>query len=299
MSLPRLPKAELELLAVSAIWGLGFVAQQAGARAVGTFPFNAARFLLGALILLPLLLRGPSRRSSAMLPGILCGGALFSATSLQTFGIVSTGTGKAAFITCLYLVLVPIGSRFLGEKVGGCVWAGCLLALVGLFFLCLKGAASCPTRGDLLVLASAFFWSLQILLAGRFSARHGGVRLAFWQFLSCSLLSLAAAPFAGTHASSGLEAALLPVLYSGLFTVGVAFTLQMTGQAGTTPSRAAIFLSLETVFAAIAGAVILGERLGSRELLGCALMLSGTILSQLGRKRKDADPDVPPASKQG
>jgi len=280
---------ELQLLLVAVIWGFAFVAQRQGMRCVGAFFFNAVRFALGALVLYPWLRLHPvpSGTRSAVIPGILVGAALFVATSFQTVGLATTGAGKAAFLTCLYLILVPLGSRLFGEKICWNVWCGCLLALCGLYFLCLRGSLRIST-GDTLVLVGAFFWSLQILLVGRSATRVDGIRFAFWQFLSCAFLSLVSTLLFETTTFAGAHAALLSILYGGILSVGVAYTLQVTGQAGTTASRAAILLSLETVFATIGGWLLLGERLGLRELGGCALMFAGTTLSQLGRKPASA-----------
>jgi len=276
---------ELQLLLVAVIWGFAFVAQRQSMRCVGAFFFNAVRFSLGALVLVPWmrLHLSAAETPSAIRPGILAGAVLFVATSFQTVGLATTGAGKAAFVTCLYLILVPLGSRLFGEKIRWNVWCGCLLALFGLYFLCLRGSLHVST-GDALVLIGAFFWSLQILLVGRSATRVDGVRFAFWQFLSCAFLSLVSTLLFETTTLAGAHAALLSIIYGGILSVGVAYTLQVTGQAGTTASRAAILLSLETVFATIGGWLLLGERLGLRELGGCALMFAGTTLSQLGRK---------------
>ena len=280
---PLLSAFDVRLLMVALIWGFDFVAQRQGVQHVGAFFFNAACFGLGSLMMaLRRLRNGHTQSSNARLPGILTGVALFAAISLQTIGMVTTSAGKAAFITSLYLVLVPIGSRLFGTKICRNVWIGCLLALAGLYFLCAHGTLAF-SFGDILVLVSAFFWTTQILTIDHFAPKVDGIDLAFWQFLSCALLSLVASLLFETTTIASARIALLPILYNGIISAGIAYSLQISGQGGTTASRAAILLSLETVFAAIGGWLLLGEHLGPRELFGCALMLAGTLISQVRR----------------
>jgi len=280
---PLLSAFDVRLLTVALIWGFDFVAQRQGVQHVGAFFFNAACFGLGSLMMaLRRLRKGRTKSSNARLPGILTGVALFAAISLQTIGMVTTSAGKAAFITSLYLVLVPIGSRLFGTKICRNVWIGCLLALSGLYFLCAHGTLAF-SFGDILVLVSAFFWTTQILTIDHFAPKVNGIDLAFWQFLSCALLSLVASLLFETTTIASARIALLPILYNGIISAGIAYSLQISGQGGTTASRAAILLSLETVFAAIGGWLLLGELLGPRELFGCALMLAGTLISQVRR----------------
>jgi drug/metabolite transporter (DMT)-like permease len=276
-------RPELELFLVAAIWGFDFVAQRQGVLRMGAFWFNAACFGLGTLVTAARMLRREAfRETGALRAGILAGCALFLAISLQTIGMASTGAGKAAFITSLYLVLVPIASRLFGERIPRGVWLGCLLALAGLWLLCGHGGLSF-SQGDLLVLASAFFWAAQILVVGHFAPTLKAAPLSFWQFLTCCALSLAAGLLFEDVSLGELRAAFFPILYNGLLSAGVAYSLQVAGQGGTTPSRAAILLSLETFFAAIGGVLLLDERLGAREIFGCLLMLLGTLASQLRR----------------
>ena len=272
------------LLLVSAIWGFAFVAQSRGVAMVGTFTFNGVRFALGCAVLLPWLLIARAGRPSpwaAAAFGLPIGVVLFFATSLQTQGMATTSAGKAAFVTCLYIVFVPLAGRVVGRRIPWNALLGCVVSLAGLGLLCLNARMEF-VAGDLLVLGGAVFWTVQILLVERFSPRADPAWIAFWQFLTCSLLSLAAAVSVEAEGFHGLREAWLPIAYGGVLSVGVAYTLQVVAQKDVPASRAAILLSLETVFAALGGWMLLGERLGIRELSGCALMLSGVVVSQSG-----------------
>ena len=284
-------KSNLLLLLAAAIWGFAFVAQRVGMGYVGPFTFNGVRFLLGSLSLIPLIwyFRTDSPTSQAglkseVLAGLLAGTILFIAASLQQIGLIYTTAGKAAFITCLYIVLVPVIGIFLGHSVGRGTWLGCILAVVGLYFLSIKGSASIQP-GDLLQLIGALFWTMHILVIGYFSRRVDVLKLACFQFLTCSVLSLITAAITETIIFNNILAAAVPILYGGLCSVGIAYTLQVVGQKHAPPAHAAIILSMETVFAVIGGFLILGERIGGQEMIGCALMLSGMVVSQLGSLR--------------
>jgi len=279
-------KANLLLLLTAAIWGVAFTAQRAGMEFVGPFTFNGVRFLLGSLSLLPLLVffgrdkQLTANRSNALITGVLAGTVLFAAASLQQIGMITTTAGKAAFITSLYIVLVPIIGKFLGQTTGKGTWMGCIIAAVGLYFLCIKEAASIQF-GDLLVLIGAFLWAIHILVIGYFSPRVDVLKLSFVQFMTCSVLSSVIAAITEEVILSSLVKAAVPILYGGICSVGIAYTLQAVGQKHAQPAHAAIILSMEAVFAAIGGFLLLGEKLGTREMLGCLLMLSGMLISQL------------------
>ena len=288
-------KADGLLLLTATIWGFAFSAQRKGMDSTGPFAFNAVRFAVGALSVLPLLLVS-RRRAVARAAGpsggprpslgrklayaAITGGVLFLGTSLQQIGLVTTTAGNAGFITCLYVVLVPIAGFAFGKRSGPRIWAGAVLALAGLYILSV-GSGFTIARGDLLVLIGALFWTLHILVVGRFGGRMDALELAIGQFLTCSALSLIGAlaferaPFAGT-----LSAA-VPILYGGVFSTGVAFTLQIYAQKTAHPAHASIIMSLESLFAAIGGIILLGEPLTARLAAGGVLMLAGTILSQL------------------
>lgn len=295
----RVAKANLILLLTAAIWGLAFVAQRVGMEYVGPFTFNGVRFLLGSLSLLPLIFFFSSknkflsqRLESAFLPGLLAGTVLFIASSFQQIGIVTTTAGKTAFITALYVVLVPVIGFMIGHKIGKGTWAGCILAVVGLYLLCIQESLSIQS-GDLLVLMGALFWSVHIIVIGYFSLRVDVLKLSFVQFLTCSVLSTITAVFFEQIVWSEIVAAAVPILYGGIFSVGIAYTLQAVGQKYSPPAHTAIILSMEAVFAVIGGFLLIGEMLAGREMLGCALMLSGMLVSQLLGVRADKDEGSP------
>ncbi len=291
-------RANLLLLLTAVIWGFAFVAQRSSMAHVGPFTFNAVRFLIGGLALLPLMVILDRRRAAAQAPvvafgnrGLLIGGALagsviFAAATLQQMGIAHTTAGKAGFITSLYVVLVPLLGLALGHRPPAAVWAGAVLAAVGLYFLTIEGGGLRMAWGDALVLAGAFLWAGHVLLIGHLSPGTDPVKLAFLQFMACATLSALAAALTETTSLDALRAALAPILYAGIMSVGVGYTLQVIAQGHTRPADAAILLSLEAVFAVIGGWLLLGEQLSARALFGCALMLVGILISQwVGRPR--------------
>jgi drug/metabolite transporter (DMT)-like permease len=287
-------KSNLLLLLAAAIWGFAFVAQRVGMEHVGPFTFNGLRFMLGSLSLIPLILyyRGDSRPmrmewKNAVPAGLLAGTVLFIGASLQQIGLIYTTAGKAAFVTCLYIVLVPLLGIFLRQSAGKGTWLGCILAIVGLYFLCIKESASIQT-GDLLELIGALFWAFHILIIGHFSRRVDILKLSIMQFVTCSVLSLITAVITETIIISDIITAAVPILYGGICSVGIAFTLQAAGQKHAPPAHAAIILSMETVFAVIGGFLILGEQIEGQEIIGCALMLAGMLISQLQSLRTTA-----------
>ena len=288
-------RANLLLLLTAIIWGFAFVAQRSSMDHIGPFTFNAIRFLIGGLALVPLMLILDRRRAAAQAPvvafgnrGLLIGGALagaviFAAATLQQMGITSTTAGKAGFITSLYVVLVPLLGLALGHRPPAAVWAGAVLATVGLYFLTIEGGWR-MAWGDALVLAGAFLWAGHVLLIGHLSPGTDPVKLAFLQFMACAALSALAAVLTETTSMDALRAALAPILYAGIMSVGVGYTLQVIAQGHARPADAAILLSLEAVFAVIGGWLLLGEQLSARALFGCALMLVGILISQwIGR----------------
>jgi drug/metabolite transporter (DMT)-like permease len=288
-------RANLLLLLTAIIWGFAFVAQRSSMDHIGPFTFNAIRFLIGGLALVPLMLILDRRRAAAQAPvvafgnrGLLIGGALagsviFAAATLQQMGITSTTAGKAGFITSLYVVLVPLLGLALGHRPPAAVWAGAVLATVGLYFLTIEGGWR-MAWGDALVLAGAFLWAGHVLLIGHLSPGTDPVKLAFLQFMACAALSALAAVLTETTSMDALRAALAPILYAGIMSVGVGYTLQVIAQGHARPADAAILLSLEAVFAVIGGLLLLGEQLSARALFGCALMLVGILISQwIGR----------------
>ena len=281
-------RATLILLTAAAIWGLAFVAQRVGMDHLGPFTFNGIRFALGGLSLLPLIwffrrqppVAPPAGRLPVLPTGVIAGLILFTAASLQQVGILDTTAGKAAFITCLYIVLVPLAGLLMKRRISRSVWLGCGLSLAGLYLLCIREDFTIG-QGDLLELIGALFWTVHILYIDQVSRRVDTLKLAAIQFATCSALSAVVAVATETAASAeAVLAAAVPLLYGGFGSVGVAYTLQIIGQKNASPAHAALVLSLETVFAAVGGFLILNEILGNRELAGCALMLAGMLLSQ-------------------
>jgi drug/metabolite transporter (DMT)-like permease len=280
------------------IWGFAFVAQRVGMDYLGPYSFNGIRFALGALSLVPLLIFFKSRPSACQPSaaykswqvGIIAGLILFIAASLQQVGMLYTTAGKAAFVTCLYIILVPIAGIFLGQRTNRSTWYGSLLVMIGLYLLCVKEGFS-VSYGDILEVCGASFWTLHILWIDHFS-EIDSLELAFYQFVTCSLLSLLAAFCMETITVAGIMGAAVPILYGGFCSVGIAYTLQIVGQKQAEPAHAAIILSMETVFAALGGYLLLGEHLTFVELLGCALMMSGMLLSQLKSIKKQTTDDI-------
>ena len=281
------------LLLTALIWGFAFVAQRAGMESVGPFIFNGLRFSLGVLSLLPVLLIA-RRRGDRLLPAggfreiaawaAAAGAVLFAGASLQQVGIVSTTAGKAGFITGLYVVLVPLFGAACGTRSGVSRWSGAVLALLGLYLISVDEALSVG-GGDFLVLLCAVFFAIHVLLLSRISPRFHPVPLSMIQYGVCALLSLLFSLGRETTRSADLAAVWLPILYGGVFSVGIAYSLQVAAQRKAHPTHAAIILSLEGLFAAVGGFLLLGERFTGRELAGAVLMLSGMILSQFSPGR--------------
>ncbi|HUJ73852.1 MAG TPA: DMT family transporter [bacterium] len=276
------------LLLTSLIWGVAFVAQRMGMEHVGPFTYNAVRFSLGAISLLPVLAlqkRAPSasapERKVRVLPaGLLAGVVLFGGASLQQVGLVSTTAGKAGFITGLYVVLVPLAGLLWGQRAGWAAWLGALACVAGLFLLSVTESLGIE-KGDLLVLLGAFFWAAHVQVIGWLSPRTNPVALSCIQFAVCSVLSGGTALLAEGPTLDGILSAAGPILYGGLLSVGIAYTLQVVAQRRSKPAHAAILLSMESVFAALGGAVLLGERLGPRGAAGCAFIFAGMLVAQL------------------
>lgn len=279
-------KSNIFLFITAIIWGFAFVAQRVGMEFVGPFTFNGVRFALGSLSLIPIIIffnRKHNNKTGDKLKviwsGILIGIVVFLASSFQQVGLQGTTVGKAAFITGLYIVIVPILSIFLRKHIDINSWIGAILAIVGLYLLCVKSGMSI-SYSDFLELISAFLFAVQILLIDYFANKVDSIKLAFYQFITCAILSFLVAVFMESINLHSIVQGYVPVLYGGIMSVGVAYTLQILGQRNADPSYASIIMSMETVFAAIGGFIILGEYMGIRQLAGCFLMLMGVILSQ-------------------
>ena len=279
--------ADLLLLLVALIWGFGFVAQRVGMEHLGPYTFNGIRFLLGGLCLLPLVFGG---RDSGILSkdkqvplakaGLLAGGVLFIAATLQQVGLQYTTAGKAGFITGLYVVLVPMLGLVFRQQTGMGTWLGAAIAVVGLYLLSVTEDFSIAS-GDLLELLGALFWAGHVLVLAYLSPRTAPVRLAMAQFFVCGLLSLMVGILREPITPAALVAAAVPIFYGGVCSVGAGYTLQVVVQRRAHPAHAAILLSMESPFAALGGWLLLHETLSGRALTGCILMLAGMLLSQL------------------
>lgn len=291
-------RADVLCLVTALIWGLAFVAQRIGMDHMGPMGFNGIRFALGALALAPLAVRSMRYPPPApflaggnpgfpWLGGLMAGTVLFAGATLQQVGLKYTTAGKAGFITGLYVVLVPLLGFFLGQRPARGDVVGAVAAAVGLYFLSVTEAFTLAP-GDGLELVGAFFWAGHVLVIGWLSPRTRALPLAMAQYVVCSVLSLACAVAFEELSWAGIRGAAWPILYGGLLSVGLAYTLQVVAQRDAKPTHAAILLSFETVFAALGGAVVLGESLGTRGLFGCALMFAGMLASQLWPKARQA-----------
>jgi drug/metabolite transporter (DMT)-like permease len=285
-------KADTLLLLTAAIWGFAFVAQRVGMEHIGPFLFNAIRFALGSLSLLPLIYLGmgngrsestppiPISKGARIAGSLLAGSVLFGGASLQQIGIVYTTAGKAGFITGLYVILVPIIGLKWGRKASTGTWIGALLAVTGLYLLSVTETFTID-KGDFLVLMSAFMWAAHVLWISWLSPRMNPLILASSQFAICSIFSLLAASALEPIILGSILAAAVPILYGGLCSVGIAYTLQVVAQRDAHPAHASILLSMEGAFAVLGGWLILNETLSLRGLAGCGFMLAGMVLSQL------------------
>jgi len=263
-----------------------------GMEHVGPFTFNGIRFALGALVVLPMIFwfektrpTIPSSSKKYLWGGLLAGVFLFMGASLQQVGLVTTTAGNAGFITGLYVVLVPIFGLFLGQRTSPGTAVGAMLAFTGLYLLSVTDNFT-MSSGDFLVLIGAFFWAGHVLIIGHLSRGMNSGRLAFVQYAVCAAVSLAIALAIEVIALEGIMAAGMPILYGGLVSVGIAYTLQIVGQKRARPSHAAIILSLEAVFAAFGGWLILHEAISPRGLIGAGLMLAGMLVSGLWMRQR-------------
>ncbi|KUK72740.1 MAG: Putative permease, DMT superfamily [Clostridiales bacterium 38_11] len=290
-------RASLLLLLTAAIWGFAFVAQRVGMQYVGAFTFNGIRFALGSLSLLPVIIyfelknRDKEKEYNRdnlkliVIYGFLAGSVLFIAATLQQVGIIYTTAGKAGFITSLYIVIVPILGIAIRQKSTPTIWLGAIVAAIGLYFLSINEHLSIEF-GDLLQLIGAFFWATHIIVIGFFVSKVDALKLSSMQFATCSILSFIVAFIVEDIQIRNVVNALIPLLYGGLMSVGIAYTLQVVAQRHAKASHAAIALSMEAVFAAIGGMVLLGEQMSLRGYFGSLLMLAGMLISQADNFKK-------------
>jgi drug/metabolite transporter (DMT)-like permease len=278
--------ADLILLSTAVIWGLAFVAQRLGMEHLGPFAFNAVRFALGSAALLPFIFLTRKRKNGELpnrnlVPGsLVVGTILFFGSSFQQTGLVYTTAGKGGFITGLYVILVPIFGFFMKKTVGIGTWLGAIAATYGLYLLSVSGSFVI-SGGDLLVLTSAIFWACHVLAISWLSPTADAIKLACGQFAVCAMLSMVVAVIFEETTFVQIRGGMLPLLYSGLCSSAIAYTLQIVGQRKAPAAHAAIIMSLEGVFAAVGGWLLLSETLTPRAIAGCLLMLLGMLLSQL------------------
>lgn len=284
------------------IWGVAFVAQSVGMDYMGPCTFNGVRFLMGSVVLMPLVIfrRRKKRaengkgqetgkdRKSVVAGGICCGLVLCFASLCQQVGILYTTVGKAGFITTLYIIIVPIMGIFLKKKVSGKVWIGALLAAFGMYLLCMSERLAL-SRGDAYVFICAILFSIHILVIDYFSPKVDGVELSCIQFLTAGIICSGLALLLEKPVLQNFIDGMIPLAYAGIMSCGVAYTLQVVGQKDTDPTIASLILSMESVISVLAGWVILGQELNSRELFGCVLVFGAVILVQLPERKKKGE----------
>jgi len=283
-------RANLILLVTAVIWGGGFVAQRLGMQQMGPYIFNGFRFLIGAITLIPVIFfrRGtgifqPGNLKKTLLVGSVASLFLFFGATFQQLGLVSTTAGKAGFITGLYVVIVPILDTLWGDRGSVYTWLGAVFALFGLYLLSATSGLIIG-QGDGLVLIGAFFWALHVQFIARYSPDVDAFQLSFVQSIVTSLISFGVGFFLEDVVFDQIRSAALPILYGGVISIGIAYTLQVIGQRYAKPAPAAIILSLESVFAVFWGWLILNEVLTTKILLGSSLMLAGMMVSQVKQK---------------
>ena len=283
------------LFLTSLIWGISFVAQVVGMDHMRPFTFNGVSFLIGTISLIPVILVFDRKKLSApdkkklWKYGIICGLILFGASNLQQYGVEMTGSaGKSGFITGLYIILVPIAGIFVNRRASKLTWVGACLAVVGMYFLCVTDGFGSIMNGDWMLFAGAIFWAAHIIVIDRFAPHVSAIRLSQIQFLVCALLCIVCALFFDTFVPSGILLGIVPLLYRGIASIGVAYTLQIIGQRHVAPAKASVIFSLESVFSVIGGAILINEVMTGRAYFGCILIFCGIILSQIRPKSKAA-----------
>lgn len=288
-------RSNLMLALTALIWGAAFVAQSVSMDYIGPFTFNAARFFIGGVVLIPCMFflrkwkqegkreekEERERRKYGVIGGICCGTALFVASAFQQIGVANTTVGKAGFITALYIVIVPLLGIFLKRKVAASVWVSVAAAIGGMYLLCMTEGSMAIGKGDLSVLIGSVCFSFHILIIDHFSPKADGVFLSCVQFFTAGILAFGPSWLIEHADVQAILEAWMPILYAGILSCGVAYTLQVVAQKDTDPVIASLILSLESVFSVIAGWVILGETLTVREMAGCAVVFCAICLAQL------------------
>lgn len=292
-------KSMVLLVLTALIWGMAFVAQSVGMNYIGPFTFNCIRSIMGGIVLIPCILffdkwnkteqKGEKKedRRTLLIGGICCGLALCVASNLQQIGIQYTTVGKAGFITALYIVLVPIFGIFLRKKVSGRVWLSVAIAVVGLYLLCITDEFRIG-KGDFFVLLCALVFTIHILVIDYFSPKVNGIKLSCIQFLVAGILSGVPMIISEKPSLSTILTAWAPLLYAGIMSCGVGYTLQIVAQKDADPTIASLILSLESVFSVLAGWIILGQTLAGKEIAGCVLMFAAIILAQIPSKNQES-----------
>lgn len=284
----------LLLLLTATVWGFGFVSQSVGMDYMNAFAFNCIRNAIAVVVLLPVYIatRGASKKSllnkDLLIGGLICGLALAIASNFQQLGLAQSTVGKSAFITTLYIVFVPIAGLFFKKKVSLHVWFSVLLAMIGLFLLCMKDEVFVLSTGDIYLILSAFFFTIQILCVDHYVQKIDGVALSIMQFAVTAVFSGICMLFTEIPSWSDITASAIPLLYAGGISCGVGYTLQIIGQKHVPATIASLIMSLESVIATLAGGWLLHEVLSDKELLGCALVFAAVILSQLPVGKKSS-----------
>ena len=291
-------KNALILLLTATIWGVAFVAQSVGMDYVSPFTFNGVRSIIGGLVLIPVIagvsyevlrLAGTSNskimdivsRPGMWIGGICCGVALCVASNFQQFGVMYTSVGKVGFITACYIIIVPILSLFLGKKCSPAIAGAVVLAVAGLYLLCMSGSDHGLQKGDFLIMICSFIFSIHIMIIDYFSPAVDGVKMSCIQFLVSGIISLICMTIFEEPHIAQILAAWKPILYAGVMSCGMGYTLQIVGQKGVNPASASLILSLESSISVLAGWLILGQKLTGREILGCVLMFSAIVRAQV------------------
>ena len=300
-------RGEFLLSLTALIWGISFVAQRAGMEYIGPFTFNGIRSFIGALSLLPVILfmdhkrkllseresnqkspamAGSSHKKDFIIGGLSCGILFFLSSSLQQMGMVYTTAGKAGFITALYIVIVPVLGLFFKQKVRPILWFCVILATTGLYLLSIQDDFSIG-KGELLILLSAFGLSAHILVIDHFSPKTDNLKLSFFQFVVCGILSIPFMTVLETVSWDAISTAMVPLLYTGILSCGVGYTLQIVAQKTTEPTITSLILSAESVIAVVAGILLINEQITTREAIGCLIMFTGILLAQLPGKKTE------------
>lgn len=294
-------RSNILLLITAAVWGAGFVAQKSGAH-IGAFTYNGIRTVIAGLFLIPIILilekvmnkpEGETEKSDLqkkddkrilIIGGICCGIVLFIASTLQQYGITFTTAGKTGFITSLYMVIVPFLSVILGKKVRPIMWICVVMGAIGLYLLSMTGSEFKLQVGDLFVLICAFAFALHIMVIDYFSPKCNGVKLSCIQFLVAGTIGCICMFIFETPVMKDILDATIPILYAGVVSAGIGYTLQIVAQANAEPTTASLLMSLESVFSVVFGMLLLNEVMSVRELTGCLIIFIAVVLSQLPSK---------------